>query len=155
MATRSASSACLPLDAVPLSAIGTDEAFFAAIGVGSVGELAALPRESLAMRCGQRLLDELDQALGRAPEAREFFAPPERFSAGLELPAEVSEAPALVFAARRLLAELSGLLTARGKPNEKTPKDYAPQMLPTASIKREVKQEEDEEEEDEEYEADE
>ncbi|TMG76109.1 MAG: DNA polymerase Y family protein [Betaproteobacteria bacterium] len=108
-----ARSGGLPLDAVPLSAIGTDEAFFAAIGVGSVGELAALPRESLAMRCGQRLLDELDQALGRAPEAREFFAPPERFSAELELPAEVSEAPALVFAARRLLAELSGLLTAR------------------------------------------
>src|SRR5256885_3024899 len=41
-----ARSGGVPLDAVPLSAIGTDEAFFAAIGVASVGELAALPRES-------------------------------------------------------------------------------------------------------------
>ena len=108
-----ARSGGVPLAAVPLSAIGTDEAFFAAIGVATVGELAALPREGLAMRCGQRLLDELDQALGQVPEAREFFAPPERFSAELELPAEVSEAPALLFAARRLLAELCGLLAAR------------------------------------------
>jgi protein ImuB len=108
-----ARSGGVPLEAVPLSAIGTDEAFFAAIGVATVGELAALPRDGLAVRCGQRLLDELDQALGRAPEAREFFVPPARFSASLELPAEVSEAPALLFAARRLLAELSGLLAAR------------------------------------------
>lgn len=108
-----ARSGAVALDAVPLSAIGTDEAFFAAIGVATVGELAALPREGLAVRCGQRLLDELDQALGRLPEAREFFAPPERFNVELELPAEVSEAPALLFAARRLLAELCGLLAAR------------------------------------------
>jgi protein ImuB len=78
-----------------------------------VGELARLPREGLAVRCGQRLLDELDQALGQLSEAREFFAPPERFSAELELPAQVSEAPALLFAARRLLAQLAGALAAR------------------------------------------
>jgi len=103
----------VPLEQVPIAAIGADEAFFGAIGIGTLGELAALPREGLAVRCGQRLLDELDQALGRLPEPREFFVPPERFSAGLELPAEVHEAPALLFAARRLLAQLAGLLAAR------------------------------------------
>jgi len=103
----------VPLDDVPITVISADEAFFGAIGVGTLSELARLPREGLAVRCGQRLLDELDQALGRLPEPREFFLPPERFSAALELPAEVHEAPALLFAARRLLAQLAGLLAAR------------------------------------------
>jgi len=103
----------VPLADVPIAAIGADGAFFAAIGIATVGALAQLPRDGLAVRCGQRLLDELDQALGRLPEPRQFFSPPERFSAGLELPAEVHEAPALLFAARRLLAQLAGLLAAR------------------------------------------
>ncbi|MFN2646798.1 MAG: DNA polymerase Y family protein [Burkholderiales bacterium] len=106
-----AGGAALP--AVPISVIGADSAFFDAIGVTTVGELAALPRDGLAVRCGQRLLDELDQALGRLSEPRAFFTAPQRFSAELDLPAEVSEAPALLFAARRLLVQLAGLLAAR------------------------------------------
>jgi protein ImuB len=93
--------------------IGGDEAFLRNIGVTTIGELLALPRAGLAQRCGQRLIDQLDQALGRAPEAHAFFAPPERFSARLELPAEVAHAEALLFAARRLLVQLAGLLAAR------------------------------------------
>jgi protein ImuB len=103
----------LPLAELPVEVLRADEAFFAAIGAGTVGELLRLPREGLAARCGQRLLDELDQALGRAAEPREFFSPPERFSATLELPAEVTHAEALLFATRRLLAPLAGLLAAR------------------------------------------
>jgi protein ImuB len=72
-----------------------------------------LPREGLARRCGQRLLDDLDRALGAAPEPRAFFHPPPRFSAKLELPAPVIHAEGLLFAARRLLVQLEGLLTAR------------------------------------------
>jgi protein ImuB len=41
-----------------------------------------------------------------------FFAPPERFAARLELPAPVSHAEGLLFAARRLLVQLEGLLAA-------------------------------------------
>src|SRR5438105_4522655 len=103
----------LPLDDVPVAVIGGDEEFLRSIGVMTIGELLALPRAGLAQRCRQTLLDELDQALGRAPEAHEFFQPPERFSARLELPAEVSHAEALLFAARRLLVQLTGLLAAR------------------------------------------
>jgi protein ImuB len=103
----------VPLEDVPLAAIDAEEAFFGAIGIGTLGELVALPRAGLAVRCGQRLLDELDQALGRLPEPRQFFVAPERFSAELELPAEVHEATALLFAARRLLAQLAGLLAGR------------------------------------------
>jgi protein ImuB len=108
-----ARGAGLPLEQLPIGVIGADEAFFKSIGVATLGELLALPREGLALRCGQGLLDELDRALGSLPEPREFFAPPERFSARLELPAEVVHAEALLFAARRLLVQLAGLLAAR------------------------------------------
>jgi len=103
-----------PLEEVPIHAIGgADVPFFRSIGIATVGELLALPREGLAQRCGQPLIDELDRALGVLPEPREFFTPPERFAARLELPAEVTQAEALLFAARRLLVQLCGLLTAR------------------------------------------
>ena len=103
----------LPLEQLPIGVIGADEAFFSSIGVATLGELLALPREGLARRCGQGLIDELDRALGTLPEPREFFVPPERFAARLELPAEVAHAEALLFAARRLIVQLAGLLAAR------------------------------------------
>jgi protein ImuB len=104
----------LPFPDLPVSVIGDEHAaFFKSIGVTTLGQMLALPREGLAQRCGQKLIDELDRALGKLAEPREFFAPPERFSARLELPAEVSHAEALLFGARRLLVQLDGLLAAR------------------------------------------
>jgi protein ImuB len=84
-----------------------------AIGVRTLGELRALPREGVARRFGQALLDELDRALGLLPDPRNFFIPPARFRAAIELPAEVTQAEALLFAARRLIAQLGGFLAAR------------------------------------------
>jgi len=101
------------LDALPVEATGLDVAFLRAIGVTTVGALRELPREGLAQRCGARLVEDLDRALGAAPEPREFFAPPPRFEARLELPAEVAHAEGLLFGARRLLVQLAGLLAAR------------------------------------------
>lgn len=83
------------------------------IGITTVGELRSLPREGVARRFGQALLDGLEQALGNAPEPRDFFAPPARFAAQLELPGEVTHAEGVLFAARRLLVQLEGLLAAR------------------------------------------
>ncbi len=83
------------------------------IGVCTLGELRALPREGVARRFGQELLDGLDRALGRLPDPRNFFVPPERFRAGIELPAEITQAEALAFAARRLIVQLAGFLAAR------------------------------------------
>ena len=104
----------LTLTELPVAVMRTEhEAFFRGIGVATLGEVLELPRDGLAGRCGPRLVDELDRALGRVPEPRAFFEPPERFAAGLELPAEVSHAEALLFAARRLLVQLEGLLAAR------------------------------------------
>jgi protein ImuB len=103
------------LEDVPVEAACSGEplAFLQSIGIATVGELRRLPREGLARRCGQGLLDELDRALGAAPEPRAFFAPPPRFAAKLELPAPVAHAEGLLFAARRLLVQLEGLLAAR------------------------------------------
>jgi len=83
------------------------------IGVRTLGELRMLPRNGLARRFGQRLLDDLDRALGRLPDPRNLFVPSARFRAGIELPAEVAQAEALLFAVRRLIVQLSGFLAAR------------------------------------------
>ena len=91
---------------------GTLEAL-EAIGVRTLGELRALPREGVARRFGQGLLDELDRALGLLPDPRNFFIPPARFRAAIELSAEVTQAEALLFAARRLIVQLAGFLAAR------------------------------------------
>jgi protein ImuB len=101
------------LQEVRLEATGWDLELFKSIGISTLGELMRLPREGLARRCGPQLLDELDRALGSAPEVHEFFVPPARFAAKLELPAEVTYAEGLLFAARRLLVQLEGLLAAR------------------------------------------
>jgi protein ImuB len=103
------------LEEVPVEAACGEEALelLRGIGVRNLGELLALPREGLARRCGQALVDDLDRACGALPEARVFFAPPPRFAARLELPAPVSHAEGLLFAARRLLIQLEGLLAAR------------------------------------------
>jgi len=87
--------------------------FLKSIGISKIGELMRLPRDGLAKRCGEQLIQELDQALGAVPEPRAFFALPARFDAALELPAEVTDAEGLLFASKRLLIQLQGLLTAR------------------------------------------
>jgi len=102
-----------PLEALPVEATCFDIEFLRSIGITTVGALRQLPREGLAQRCGAGMLQDLDQALGAAPEVRTFFAPPPRFEARLELPAEVTHAEGLLFGAQRLLAQLAGLLAAR------------------------------------------
>ncbi len=83
------------------------------VGVQTLGDCLRLPRGGVARRFGQALVDELDLALGRLPEARAFFVPPASFERSLELPAPVHSAEALQFAARRLLPELEGFLVLR------------------------------------------
>ncbi len=83
------------------------------VGAHTLGDCLRLPRAGMARRFGAGLMDELGRALGRLPEAREFFVPPPEFGRRLELPALVHEAEALLFAARRLLPELEGYLNLR------------------------------------------
>ncbi len=84
-----------------------------AIGARSLGDLLELPRDGVARRFGQGVLDQLDRALGFLPEARVFFTVPPRFDAALELAAGVASAEVLLFPAKRLLTQLTGYLAAR------------------------------------------
>ncbi len=85
-----------------------------AMGLVTLGDYLALPRAGLTRRFGEALLERLDRALGSVPDPRERFEPPAQFSSRLELPAEVHETTALLFAARRLINELEGFLRGRG-----------------------------------------
>jgi protein ImuB len=109
-----ARSGCRVITDVPVEAACSSEngEFLRSIGVRTLGELLALPREELARRCGPGLIDDIHRAMGSLPEGRLFLTPPARFAARLELPAPVSHAEGLLFAAHRLLVQLEGLLAA-------------------------------------------
>ena len=83
------------------------------MGVKCIGDLLRLPRGGLAERLGLERVQQLERLLGERADPRRPFVPPQRFSAELELPAEVPDAGALVFASRRLIDELGGFLLAR------------------------------------------
>jgi protein ImuB len=82
------------------------------VGAYTVGDCLTLPRDGLARRLGPGFIDDLDRALGCTPDPRVFFTPPTVFTAAQPLPAPAQEAEMLLFAARRLIAELCGFLTA-------------------------------------------
>ena len=83
------------------------------LGVRTWGQLRALPRGGISRRFGAPLLDALDQAYGLRPDLYPWLVLPEVFEARLELNAQVDTAPALLFAARRLLAQLKVWLQLR------------------------------------------
>jgi protein ImuB len=84
------------------------------IGVHTLGDVLALPRDGVARRFGQGLLDDIDRARGALPEARPLFVAPARYQGQIELPSPVEETEALLFAAKRLVTELAGFLQGRG-----------------------------------------
>lgn len=82
-------------------------------GLRRLGELRRLTFSSLARRIGRPAATLLARAYGEAPDPRVDFVFPLRFEEAIELPAAVENAPALMFAARRLVAALAGWLNAR------------------------------------------
>ncbi|PWT71024.1 MAG: DNA polymerase Y family protein [Proteobacteria bacterium] len=82
----------------------------ALMGIRNIGECLQLPREGIARRFGQGLLDELDRALGRLPDPRSTWNVPARYKSRLVLPTPVHEAAPLLFAANRLILEMAGWL---------------------------------------------
>jgi protein ImuB len=83
------------------------------IGCQTIGQLRRLPRTGITRRFGKDVLAELDRAFGAEPEAHAWYEPPASFSARLELPSRVDTTDALLFAARRLLMQMTGWLVAR------------------------------------------
>jgi protein ImuB len=103
--------AALAIDLLEQDAATLDA--LAKIGVRTLGECRRLPREGLARRFGEGLLDEIDRAFGDRADPRPPWTAPEIHTARLDLPSPVCEVAALLFPAKRLLAELCGVLAAR------------------------------------------
>ena len=104
------------LDALPLQALAAaalHRPTLERLGCRTLGDVRALPRGGLARRFDKDLLAALDRAYGLRPEAYDWFVLPETFRARCDLMARVELAPALLFAARRLLVALCGWLAAR------------------------------------------
>lgn len=101
---------------LPLSCLRWPEdtvAALAGLGIQSVADLIRLPRAGFAARFGPRLLDELDEALGRRPGPRRRHVVPERFDERVEAPAAAEAVDALQMPLHRLLARLEAYLRAR------------------------------------------
>ena len=110
-----APASCKP-DDLPLTTLAEAQAHLPTlerIGCRRWGDLRALPRGGVVRRFGAPLLDALDRAYGLQPEVYPWLVLPEVFDMPLELAAQVETAPALLFAARRLLGQLQIWLRAR------------------------------------------
>ena len=86
----------------------------AELGIVRLKDALALPRDGLARRFGPSAVGLLDRLTGRAPDPRRPHAPPPRYRARLELPAEADGVEAILFPLRRLLAEMEGTLRGHG-----------------------------------------
>lgn len=108
------------IDALPLGALAEDGVLDVAtlellsgVGAACLGEVRRLPRSGLARRQARQVIDLLDRACGHTPDPRPWFAPPERYTSRLPLPAPSDQVDSLLFGLRRLLGGLSGWLEAR------------------------------------------
>ena len=104
------------LAALPIGHLESARPFvkrFEGIGLFTFADLRRLPVGGLARRFGTDLTDELARAAGDLPDPQTVFEAPSRFDARIELMARVETAEALVFATQRLLAQMTGWLTAR------------------------------------------
>jgi protein ImuB len=103
------------LDGLPVSLLPVAQAHrdaFAHVGCATLADLRRLPRAGVVRRFGSGILDLLAQAYGSRADPRQSFRAPASFHAQLELPSRVDNADALLFAARRLIVQLAGWLSA-------------------------------------------
>lgn len=106
----------MPADAMPLHTLSAAREHLptlARLGCNTWGQLRALPRGGVVRRFGAPLLDALDAAYGAQEGTHAWLTVPEVFVLQLELQALVESAPALMFAAQRLLGALRAWLQAR------------------------------------------
>jgi protein ImuB len=104
------------LDALPLATLSATHLHaptLQRLGRRTLGQVRALPRGGVSRRFGAALLEALDRAYGLRPDAFEWMALPEQFSARLEFMGRIEVAEGLLFGARRLLAQLGAWLLAR------------------------------------------
>jgi len=85
----------------------------AGLGIRNVAELLRLPRAGFAARFGPRLLDELDEGLGRRPAPRRRYVVPERFDESFDLPVAAESVDVIEPALELGLARLETFLRVR------------------------------------------
>ncbi|MBP8183818.1 MAG: DNA polymerase Y family protein [Rhodoferax sp.] len=103
-------------DNLPLHALSAARAHLptlSRLGLRTWGQVRALPRGGLVRRFGSSLVDALDCAYGQRAEVYPWLTLPDVFDVSAELMASVETATALLFGARRLLAQLQVWLRAR------------------------------------------
>lgn len=86
---------------------------FVRMGLRTFKQVLALPRDGLARRFPAEALKHLDTLLEHRPLALDFYRPPDRFDARIELNFEVESHQALLFPLRRLTADLAAYLAGR------------------------------------------
>ncbi|MDH4553967.1 DNA polymerase Y family protein [Pseudomonas sp. BN417] len=86
---------------------------FARMGLRSLDQVLALPRQTVARRFPAEVLQHLDCLLGERPLALECYRPPDEFDVRIELNFEVESHQALLFPLRRLTADLAAFLAGR------------------------------------------
>ena len=86
---------------------------FARMGLRTLRQVWALPRDGLARRFPRELLLHLDAMLGERELALESYRPPDRFDLRIELGHEAKSSQALLFPLRRLTADLAAFLAGR------------------------------------------
>jgi protein ImuB len=104
------------LDALPLAALRLAEEMITlldALGLKHIGDVTALPRESLAARFGPELALRLDQMFGRAEETINAHAPPAEYVAERLLEHPVRGREILDAVLQPLVADISNQLAAR------------------------------------------
>lgn len=99
-----------PLPCTVLELPAKQQQALSGLGLRTLGDCLQLPRRDLSRRFGRGLLLQLEHALGERPEPRHTHQPPRRFQRQLDLAAEAHDTRAIVFALRRMLYELTGLL---------------------------------------------
>lgn len=104
------------LESIPVERLGLPRdvaSAFARMGLRTLKQILALPRDGLARRFCAETLRHLDTLLGHRPLALEFHRPPDLFDARIELNFEVESHQALLFPLRRLTADLAAYLAGR------------------------------------------
>jgi protein ImuB len=84
-----------------------------AMGIRTLGQVLALPRDGLHRRFGAELLKALDRLTGDLPAGLDLYRPPDTFDLRIELSHEVENQAALVFPVRRMVDDLAAYLAGR------------------------------------------
>jgi protein ImuB len=85
------------------------------LGITRIGELDRLPRASLVSRFGPRLVERLDQTLGRAPELLVPYRPPPAVQAGWPFEFPTDRWETIEWVVRELVERVAGVLSKRSQ----------------------------------------